>query len=114
VEGDARSRLHEIVDQVPEQELALACQLLELLIHGGAALRAGLHDGTPPTDGRHDDDDDDDEASAASPETIAKLAKLSDEELMRLDDLLESDREGARQFWRQRFGEELPDGELAD
>jgi len=47
-------------------------------------------------------------------ETITKLARLTDEELVRLDELLDSDREGARQFWRQRFGEELPDAELVE
>ena len=111
MEGDERSRLHEIVDRLPEQELELACQLLELLAHGRDALRTGATDGAPAADGQADDDD---EAPVTSPETIAKLAQLTDEELMRLDDLLESDREGARQFWRERFGEELPDDELAD
>src|SRR4051812_10871102 len=41
VVGDERSRLHEIVERLPEQELSLACQLLELLSHGSAALRTG-------------------------------------------------------------------------
>jgi hypothetical protein len=114
VAGDERSRLHEIVDRLPEQELSLACQLLELLSHGSAALRAGRPDAVPVTDGVHDGDDDDDEAeaSATSPETIAKLARLTDEELLRLDELLESDRESAKQFWRERFGEELAADEL--
>jgi hypothetical protein len=111
VEGDERSRLHEIVDRLPEQELALACQLLELLAHGRDALRTGSIDGAPTANGSEDDHD---AAPDTSPETIARLAQLTDEELMRLDDLLESDREGARQFWRERFGEELPDDELAD
>jgi hypothetical protein len=110
VEGDERSRLHDIVDRLPEQELALACQLLELLTHGSAALRRGAPDGVTPAS----DDDDEDEAPATSPETLARLAQLTDDELMRLDDLLVSDREGARQFWRARFGEELPDDELAE
>lgn len=111
MEGDDRSRLHEIVDRLPEHELALACQLLELLVHGRAALQTGVPDGTTPADGPGDNED---AGSDASPETIAKLAQLTDDELMRLDDLLEADREAARQFWRERFGEELPDDELAE
>lgn len=112
MEGDARSRLHEIVDRLPVSELELAGQLLELLMHGRAALRFGQPDGSamlPP-----DDDDDAPEAAqdTTSPETIAKLADLTDDELLRLDDLLASDRAGAQQFWRERFGEELPDDEL--
>ena len=115
MEGDERRRLHEIVERLPEQELALACQLLELLTHGSAALRRGTPAAVLPQDG-HDDDDDEDEdgGPATSPETLAKLAQLTDDELVRLDDLLESDREGARQFWRTRFGEELPDDELVE
>lgn len=112
MEGDDRSRLHEIVDRLPEQELELASQLLELLTHGRDALRTGTPDGATPADGY--DEDDEEAGPDTSPETIAKLARLTDEELMRLDDLLESDREGARQFWRERFGEELPDDELAE
>ncbi len=112
MEGDERSRLHEIVDRLPEHELALACQLLELLTHGSDALRAGTPDGT--TTAAEQEDDDEDGAQVTSPETIARLAQLSDDELMRLDDLLDSDREGARQFWRARFGDELPDDELAE
>jgi hypothetical protein len=108
VEGDERSRLHEIVDRLPEQELSLACQLLDLLTHGSAALRAGRPDGVM----RPDDDEDEAVASGSSPETIAKLARLTDEELLRLDDLLESDRDGAKQFWRERFGEELAEDEF--
>ncbi len=117
MEGDERRRLHEIVDRLPEQELALACQLLELLTHGSAALRRGAPDVATPPDGHDDDAEDEDEedgAPATSPETLAKLAQLTDDELVRLDDLLDSDREGARQFWRARFGEELPDGELTE
>ena len=113
MEGDERSRLHEIVDRLPEQELALACQLLELLTHGSAALRRGAPDGATPTNGE-DDDDTEEGAPATSPETLSKLAQLTDDELMRLDNLLDADREGARQFWRARFGEELPDDELAE
>ena len=113
MEGDERIRLHEIVDRLPEEELALACQLLELLTHGSAALRQGAPDGITAPDGQ-DDDDDEDDAPATSPETLAKLSQLTDDELMRLDALLDSDREGARQFWRARFGEELPDDELAE
>ena len=112
MEGDDRSRLHEIVDRLPEQELALACQLLELLTLGRDALRAGTPDGALTADG-HAENGEEAELDT-SPETIAKLAQLTNDELMRLDDLLESDREGARQFWRERFGEELPDDELAE
>jgi hypothetical protein len=110
VEGDERSRLHEIVDRLPEQELALACQLLELLTHGSAALRAGQPGGPMAAN----DADDEDEAAApdVSPETIAKLARLTDDELLRLDELLASDREEAGRFWRERFGEELPADDL--
>ena len=113
MEGDERTRLHEIVDRLPEEELALACQLLELLTHGSAALRRGMPEGPVPHDGQ-DDDEDEDGAPATSPETLAKLAQLTDDELVRLDGLLDSDREGARQFWRARFGEELPDDELSE
>ena len=42
---------------------------------------------------------------------LARLAELTDDELLRLDDLLETDREAARQFWRERFGEEMEDDE---
>jgi hypothetical protein len=110
VAGDERSRLHEIVDRLPEQELSLACQLLELLTHGSGALRAG----TAASTATAEEGDDEDVTPATSPETITKLARLTDEELVRLDEMLDSDREGARQFWRQRFGEELPDAELVE
>jgi hypothetical protein len=112
VAGDERSRLHEIVDRLPEQELSLACQLLELLTHGSGALRAVT--AASMATAEEGDDDDVDVTPASSPETITKLARLTDEELVRLDELLDSDREGARQFWRQRFGEELPDAELVE
>ena len=71
-----------------------------------------------------DDDDDDDEddgleddgdevgSPAPAPETIAKLTQLTDEELLRLDELLETDPAAARTFWRERFGEELEDESL--
>ena len=109
--GDERSRLHEIVERLPEQELSLACQLLELLTHGSAALRAGQEDGASPI---AEDDDDEAMTPATSPETIAKLAQLTDDELLRLDELLDTDRAGAKQFWRARFGEDLADDEFAD
>lgn len=101
---DDRSRLHQIVDELPEDELPVARQLLELLARGLAATQ-------PSADAPDDDDEDEDDEGAgdplSSPATIAKLAQLTDEELLRLDGLLESDREAARQFWRERFGEEL-------
>ena len=101
---DDRSRLHQIVDELAEDELPVARQLLELLARGLAATQPAAE---------ADDDDGGDEADEgagdplSSPATIAKLAQLTDEELLRLDALLESDREAARQFWRERFGEEL-------
>lgn len=116
--GDERSRLHEIVDQLPEGELALARQLLELLAQG-----RGAH-GAAATNGHEDDGEPGPQAASSphtvvaeggvgpSPETVKRLAELSDEELLRLDDLLETDPEGARTFWRARFGEELPDADL--
>jgi hypothetical protein len=121
VASDQRSRLHEIVDRLPEHALGLALQLLELLTDGSSSLRA-RQDGARavvslPADLQGPDDDDDDEdidaeAPTASPATLEKLAQLTDDELIRLDDLLESDRDEARRFWRQRFGEELPDADL--
>ena len=119
--SDERSRLHEIVDRLPEHTLGLALQLLELLTAGSSSLRA-RQDGSPavvplPIDLQGPDDDDDDEDAAAegpttSPATLEKLAQLTDDELIRLDDLLESDPDEARRFWRQRFGEDLPDADL--
>jgi hypothetical protein len=102
--GDERSRLHEIVDQLPEHELALACQLLELLARGGDAHPAATSNG-------HDDDEEPG-PQEASPATIARLAQLTDTELLHLDEMLDSDPGAARIFWRERFGEELPDHEL--
>jgi hypothetical protein len=120
VASDERSRLHEIVDQLPKHTLGLALQLLELLTDGSASLRArqdGPRTVVPlPADLQGPDDEDDEdtaaEAPTASPATLEKLAQLTDDELIRLDDLLESDRDEARRFWRQRFGEELPDADL--
>jgi hypothetical protein len=121
VASEERSRLHEIVDRLPEHALGLALQLLELLIEGSSSLRArqdGPRTVVPlPADLEEQcDDDDAEDASAegptASPATLEKLAQLTDDELMRLDDLLESDPDEARRFWRQRFGEELPDADL--
>jgi hypothetical protein len=108
--GDDRSRLHQIVDELPEEELAVARQLLELLARGRVAPCP------PDAVDDHDDDDDEDEGeqTTASPETIAKLAQLTDDELLHLDELLATDREAARQFWRDRFGEDLADDELID
>ena len=104
---DDRSRLHQIVDELAEDELPVARQLLELLARGLAATQPSAK---APDDDDEDEEDEDDEGASdplSSPATIAKLAQLTDEELLRLDGLLESDREAARQFWRERFGEEL-------
>lgn len=113
--GDDRRRLHEIVDGLPDEELSVARQLLELLAKGR---NTSPSTGTEP-DADEDDDDDDmeDDADevggpAPSPETIAKLAQLTDDELLRLDDLLETDPVGAKAFWRERFGEDLDDDGL--
>jgi hypothetical protein len=121
VASNQRSRLHEIVDRLPEHALGLALQLLELLTDGSSSLRA-RQDGDRAVvpsradlQGPDDDDDDEDidaEAPTASPATLEKLAQLTDDELIRLDDLLESDPDEARRFWRQRFGEDLPDADL--
>jgi hypothetical protein len=109
---DERSRLHEIVDRLPEGELALARQLLELLARGRGARGAAAMNG-------HEDDEEPGPRAASpasspepSPETVSRLAQLTDDELLRLDELLEHDPDGARQFWRERFGEELPDADL--
>ena len=102
--GDERSRLHEIVDQLPEGELALAAQLLELLARG--------RDAHPVASTNGHDDDEEPGQKEASPGTIARLAQLTDAELLQLDEMLEEDIEAARLFWRERFGEELPDDEL--
>jgi hypothetical protein len=121
VASDERSRLHEIVDRLPGHTLGLALQLLELLSDGSSTLRA-RQDGTRTVvpiradledlsdDG--DDEDGDAEGPSASPATLEKLAQLTDDELIRLDDLLESDTDAARRFWLERFGEELPDDDL--
>ncbi|MGE3269928.1 MAG: hypothetical protein AB7P40_14345 [Chloroflexota bacterium] len=102
--ADERRRLHEIVDQLPEKELGLACQLLDLLTRGREALQPA------PANG-HDEDTSD--QAEASPETIRRLSQLTDAELLQLDAWLESDTEAARRFWRERFDEELPDHELS-
>lgn len=129
--GEDRSRLHEIVDEIPEADLPVARQLLELLARGLAApprpasTRTDGANGLETTsdvandDGDDDGDDDEDEAEdedelTTSPETLAKLAQLTDDELVQLDTLLESDREAARAFWRARFGEDLPDDDLVE
>ncbi len=108
MEGDDRSRLHQMIDELSDEELPVARHLLELLSRGLASTehRAAAI--------ANDDDDAGDEDEVAddplsSPEMLAKLAQLTDDELLRLDALLESDREGARQFWRERFGEEMDD-----
>jgi hypothetical protein len=112
--GDDRSRLHQIVDELPEDELAVARQLLELLARGRATVAPRPADGASNDDDDEDDDEEEEDQTTASPETIAKLAQLSDEELLRLDELLATDRDAARQFWRDRFGEDLADDELID
>jgi hypothetical protein len=120
VADDDRSRLHQIVDELSEEELPIARQLLELLARGLAVprttpLASGNGQDTGAAD--HDDGDDGDDGDEevidplSSPATIAKLAQLTDDELLRLDELLETDREAAKQFWRERFGEEMEDDE---
>src|SRR4051794_1358390 len=110
VEGDNRSRLHEVVDALAEDELPIARQLLELLARGLATSRPTMSNGTDVDLQVEDDDDDDDDDEVdegdegdtsdpmSSPAVIAKLAQLTDDELLRLDELLGSDREAARQF----------------
>jgi hypothetical protein len=116
VAGDERSRLHQIVDELAEEELPIARQLLELLAKGLAAPRVPTSPAVTADDVCDDEDDAEDAVGDAqtSAETLAKLAQLTDVELLRLDDLLESDREAAKQFWRERFGEELSDDELVE
>jgi hypothetical protein len=114
VADDDRSRLHQIVDELREEELPIARQLLELLARGLAAPRTTpAASDTGQDTGVVDDDDDDGAADdlLSSPATIAKLAQLTDDELLRLDELLEIDREAAKLFWRERFGEEMEDDE---
>jgi len=116
--SDDRTCLHEIVDALPDDELSVARQLLELLAKGRARPMAGSDVYVNPAEmGADDDDDQEDDADergspVPSPETITKLAQLSDDELLRLDDLLESDPATAKTFWRERFGEELEDDSL--
>jgi hypothetical protein len=112
VEGDDRSRLHQIIDELSDEEVPVARHLLELLARGLAATEHRVADIANDDDDASDDEDEDDEAAddpLSSPATLAKLAQLTDDELLRLDALLESDRAAARQFWRERFGEELED-----
>lgn len=108
---DERSRLHQIVDELREEELPIARQLLELLARGLATPRPTPSASDNGQDTGVDDDDDEVDDPLSSPATIAKLAQLTDDELLRLDELLESDREAAKQFWRERFGEEMEDDE---
>lgn len=114
VAANERSRLHEIVEALPDDELSVARQLLELLAKGraaSAAARDGVMVAGSALDGA--DEDADGGGPVASADTIAKLAQLTDDELLRLDDLLETDPATAKQFWRERFGEELEDDGLA-
>lgn len=109
---DDRSLLHQIVNELREEELPIARHLLELLARGLAAPRptpAASDDGQD--NGVADDDDELADDPLSSPATIAKLAQLTDDELLRLDELLETDREAAKRFWRERFGEEMEDDE---
>lgn len=110
MEGDDRSRLHQIIDELSDDELPVARHLLELLARG---LASPMHQVAEIANDDDDADDDEEDEAAddplSSPATLAKLAQLTDDELLRLDALLESDREGARQFWRERFGEEMDD-----
>jgi hypothetical protein len=110
VEGDDRSRLHQIIDELSDEELPVARHLLELLSRGLALPEHRAAAIANDDDDLGEDDEEDEEAAddpLSSPEMLAKLAQLTDDELLRLDALLESDREGARQFWRERFGEEM-------
>lgn len=114
---EQRSRLHEIVDRLPTHELALAAQLLELLATGrvspgGPTPAHPGQTGNPAEPAGPPGTDEDPESSSLSPDVAAKLAELTDDELLRLDELLARDRDAARQFWRERFGEELADDDL--
>lgn len=111
MEGDDRSRLHQIIDELSDDELPVARHLLELLARGLASPLHQIADIANDDDDAGDDEPEDEAADdpLSSPATLAKLAQLTDEELLRLDELLETDREAARQFWRERFGEELDD-----
>ena len=109
MEGDDRSRLHQIIDELSDDELPVARHLLELLARGLAAPEHRVPDVANDDDAGDDEDEEDEVADGplSSPATLAKLAELTDDELLRLDALLETDREAARLFWRERFGEEL-------
>jgi hypothetical protein len=111
VEGDDRSRLHQMIDELSDDELPVARHLLELLARGLASPAHQVADIANDDDDAGDDGEEDEtvDSPLSSPATLAKLAQLSDEELLRLDALLASDRAAAQQFWRERFGEELED-----
>jgi hypothetical protein len=111
VEGDDRSRLHQMIDELSDEELPVARHLLDLLSRGLASTehRAAAIANDDDDAGEDDDEGEVAEDPLSSPEMLAKLAQLTDDELLRLDALLESDREGARQFWRERFGEDMDD-----
>ena len=114
--ADERQRLHEMVDALADDELSVAVHLLELLAKGRAGLPgvelAAADDDDDDEDDGLEDDGDEVGSPAPAPETIAKLTQLTDEELLRLDELLETDPAAARTFWRERFGEELEDESL--
>lgn len=109
MEGDDRSRLHQIIDELSDDELPVARHLLELLARGLASREHRVAEIANDDDDGADDEDEAADDPLSSPATLAKLAQLTDDELLRLDALLETDREAARQFWRDRFGEELDD-----
>jgi hypothetical protein len=116
VPDDDRSRLHQIIDELADEELSIARQLLELLARGLAVppLTTTTGSGNGQDHVIEVDDDDADDTAAdplSSPAMLARLAELTDDELLRLDELLETDREAARRFWRERFGEEMEDDE---
>jgi hypothetical protein len=102
-----------MIDELSDEELPVARHLLELLSRGLASTEHRAAAIANDDDDAGDDDEEEEDGAAddplSSPEMLAKLAQLTDDELLRLDSLLESDREGARQFWRARFGEEMDD-----
>ena len=109
MEGDDRSRLHQMIDELSDDELPVARHLLDLLARGLGSPVHQVADIANDDDAGDDDEDDAADDPLSSPATLEKLAQLTDEELLRLDALLASDREAARLFWRERFGEELDD-----
>jgi hypothetical protein len=116
VADDDRSRLHRIIDELADEELPIARQLLEILARGLAVppLTTTTGSGNGHDHAIEVDDDDEDDTAAdpiSSTAMLARLAELTDDELLHLDELLATDREAARRFWRERFGEEMEDDE---